>query len=129
MVDNNGVMLGITLYKISKETLFLNVLKFLLGMDVFYIERFQENDLTAVISSFFNKGNDFQLCTINSNGSGFKQLTTGGYLGFSWSPDGKIVYVNHDWGRIDETKGTLWKMAADRSYKQQLTNHRATVFQ
>lgn len=53
-----------------------------------------------------------------------KQLTTSGALDYSWSPGGKIVYLNFDYSRVDETKGTLWIMNADGSNKHQLTyNH------
>lgn len=48
-------------------------------------------------------------------------LTNGGCLSYSWSPEGKIVYLNFDYSRIDETKGTLWTMDSDGKNKCQLT--------
>jgi TolB protein len=62
-----------------------------------------------------------QLWRFDNNENEFKQLTTSGALNFSWSPDGKIVYLNFDYSRIDETKGTLWVMDADGNNKRQLT--------
>jgi len=68
-----------------------------------------------------------QLWRINVSNDRMKQLTNSGALNFSLSPYGKIVYVNHDFSRIDETKGTLWVMEADGSNKRQLTHNHFTV--
>jgi len=40
---------------------------------------------------------------------------------FSWSPDGKIVYVRFDGKTVDDQMGTLWTMNVDGSEKKQLT--------
>jgi Tol biopolymer transport system component len=57
----------------------------------------------------------FQICTINADGTGFKQLTRG--YTCDWSPDGKqIVFTD---SRAEN--GRLWVMDADGSNKKQLT--------
>ncbi|HKI87600.1 MAG TPA: hypothetical protein VKA38_01145, partial [Draconibacterium sp.] len=60
----------------------------------------------------------FQICTINTDGTGFKQLTRG--YTCDWSSDGKqIVYTDP---RVEN--GRLWIMDADGNNKKQLTfNH------
>jgi len=65
-----------------------------------------------------------QVCTINIDGSNFKQLTTSSTTGFSWGPDGRIVYVNFDYVALNQTDGTLWIMNADGSNKIQLTHNK-----
>lgn len=79
--------------------------------------------------SILDNGEGMQLFKINSDGQGLTKLTSDGCIQFSWSPDGKIVYVNFDEYRIDETKGTLWTMNADGSNKQPLTYNRFEVFE
>jgi Tol biopolymer transport system component len=81
-----------------------------------YISQSQSSDGTQ-LWRFDNKENEF------------KQLTTSGALNFSWSPGGKIVYLKFDYSRIDETKGTLWVMDADRNNKQQLTYNNFQIIQ
>jgi Tol biopolymer transport system component len=57
----------------------------------------------------------FNICTINTDGTGFKQLTRG--YTCDWSPDGKqIVYTD---SRAEN--GRLWIMDADGDNKRQLT--------
>lgn len=57
----------------------------------------------------------FQICTINTNGTGFKELTRG--YTCDWSPDGKqIVYTDSR-----SKNGRLWVMDADGSNKKQIT--------
>jgi TolB protein len=56
-------------------------------------------------------------------------LLTEGCLNFSWSPDGKIVYLNFDYSRIDEEKGTLWIMDSDGNNKRQFTYNHFKIIQ
>jgi len=74
----------------------------------------------AFISQYDN-GEGVQLCTINDDGNNFKKITGTGALNFSWSPEGKLVYLNYDYNRIDEGKGALWVMDADGTNQRQLT--------
>ena len=71
--------------------------------------------------SALNTGEGEQLFKINSDGTGLTKLTTDGCIQFSWSPQGKIVYVNYNYKDIDKTKGTLWIMDADGNNKKNLT--------
>jgi len=68
-----------------------------------------------------------QICTINIDGSNFKQLTTSGAQQFTWGPDGRMVYVDFDNVTIDQSHGVLWIMNADGSNKTQLTYNRYVV--
>lgn len=72
-------------------------------------------------------GEGVQLFLINSDGSNLRKLTNKGCFGYSWSPGGEIVYVNFDYRRIDEEKGTLWIMDSDGSNKTQLTKNTFTL--
>ncbi|HKJ40729.1 MAG TPA: hypothetical protein VKA27_01500, partial [Sunxiuqinia sp.] len=74
-------------------------------------------------------GGGMQLYIADSDGSDLKKITTSGALNYSWSPEGKIVYLNFDYSRIDETKGTLWIMNVDGSNKHQLTYNHFQIIQ
>lgn len=81
------------------------------------------NEFIYYISQSSSVGGIHLWRSSNSNRD-FKQISTATVLKFSWSPVGKIVYLNFDYSRIDETKGTLWIMNADGSDNHQLTyNH------
>ncbi len=83
-------------------------------------------DILAFISILDN-GEGIQLFKMNSDGSVLNKLTTDGCIQFSWSPNGRIVYVNFDEYRIDETKGALWIMDADGSNKKSLTYNKFQI--
>lgn len=69
-------------------------------------------------------GQGVQLYTLSKNGTDLKKITTDGTTGFSFSPDGNFVYVNFDWIRVNESKGTLWTMKANGTDKKPITyNH------
>jgi len=75
---------------------------------------------------FISQSQEFgnvELWTINLSSNEKLKLTPEGCQGFSWSPDGKLVYINYDYSRLDEKKGTLWIMNPDGSEKQQLTHN------
>lgn len=59
----------------------------------------------------------------------FIQLTNSYALNFSWSPNGKIVYLNFNLSRIDKTQGTLWIMDADGKNQRQLTHNNIQIIQ
>jgi len=65
-----------------------------------------------------NSGMKLWLVNVKSNDA---IIVTNGCISYSWSPNGEIVYLNYDYSRIDEAKGTLWVMNADGTEKQQLT--------
>ena len=71
--------------------------------------------------------NDLQLYKINSDGTGLTKITTDACYQFSWSPNGKLVYVNYDYYNIDKTKSTLWVMDTDGSNKHSLTYNNAVI--
>lgn len=64
---------------------------------------------------------DYEIYTINCDGSDLKKLVTGRYP--SWSPDGsKIAYAKFSyWGNYDEGNSQLWVMDSDGSIQWQLT--------
>jgi len=71
--------------------------------------------------------NEMQLYKIKSDGTGLTKINTDACYQFSWSPNGKIVYVNYDYSLIDKTKATLWIMDADGSSKHSITYNNAAV--
>lgn len=90
---------------------------------------YSPNGNTIAFISALSNGGGFQLHTMNSDGSNLRKLTNGGCLGYSWSPEGKIVYLNFDYSRIDETIGMLWTMDSDGSNKRQLTYNNFQIIQ
>jgi len=70
------------------------------------------------------KGDYFKLFTITPDGKNLKTISNNNIMNFAWSPDGKIVYLNFDYSRIDATKGTLWTMDEDGGNQIQLTFNR-----
>ncbi|WP_276359157.1 hypothetical protein [Daejeonella sp. H1SJ63] len=83
----------------------------------------------AFTSQSSSNGDGVQVWTISSDGTNMKQLTTDGTTGFSWSPDGRIVYVRFDYTRLDESRGVLWTMNSDGSNKKQLTYNQFKITQ
>ncbi|NQU86857.1 MAG: PD40 domain-containing protein [Mariniphaga sp.] len=80
-------------------------------------------------SSGLNPGGGIYLFTINSDGSGLKKLTSSWTSNFSWSPDGKIVYLMRVKDRIDDIQGTLWIIDANGNNNQQLTHNNFQIIQ
>ena len=121
-LDKNNTDIGdiIWLYKNMSKTKHLLISIASPNYDNRYPKYSPDGTKIAFISAL-NTGEGTHLYTINPDGSGLNRLTTSGTLNFSWSPNGKIVYLNFDYSRIDETQGTLWVMDADGSNKQQLT--------
>lgn len=61
---------------------------------------------------------------MNADGSGARQLTTGGGDQPAWSPDGKkIVYNRPAYGPYDPEKGVLWIADLETNEHRQLTQH------
>jgi TolB protein len=78
-------------------------------------------DGSKIVFSSQPYGKRPQVCVINSDGTGLRQLTTEGGISPAWSPDGrKIVYVR-DSGEYSSKHGQLWIMDANGSNKRQLT--------
>ncbi|MHC1705748.1 MAG: hypothetical protein AB9846_17740 [Tenuifilaceae bacterium] len=90
--------------------------------------KYSPNEATIAFNSSVSSGG-VQLYTINSDGSGIKKLPTDGCESFSWSPKGEIVYLNYDYYRIDENRGTLWIMDKNGNGKRQLTFNKFKVVQ
>jgi TolB protein len=67
----------------------------------------------------------FQIFITNSKESCCIQITTSGAGKFSFSPDGRIVYLNYNYQTIDHEKGTLWIMDQVGGNRKQLTFNRA----
>jgi len=76
------------------------------------------------VSYLSQKGaNGVQLYTMRQNTGLTRQLTRDGVIAYSWSPEGKIVFVRYDYSRIDGQNGTLWTMEGDGSNKVQITSN------
>jgi Tol biopolymer transport system component len=73
-----------------------------------------------------NSGMKLWLVNMDTNDS---ILAVEGCTNYSWSPNGKIVYVNYDYSRIDEEKGTLWIMDSDGANNKQLTKNIFKIIQ
>jgi TolB protein len=56
-------------------------------------------------------------------------LAVEGCTSYSWSPNGKIVYVNYDYSRIDGEKGTIWIMDSNGTNNKQLTKNIFKIIQ
>jgi hypothetical protein len=83
-----------------------------------------EGTLIAFIGNYTNTSTQFaKFFTITPNGSNLKKVSTNNIMNFSWAPDGRIVYLNFDYMRIDNEKGALWIMDADGKNQQQLTRN------
>lgn len=128
-INNKGEDIGdsIWLYDFSDKTTYF--LKFISDPNYNnkYIKYSPDGKYLTFISAL-STGEGIQLFRINADGSNLTQLTTEGCTGFSWSPDGEIVYVNFDYS-ITESKGTLWIMDSDGNNKQQLTYNSFNVIQ
>jgi Tol biopolymer transport system component len=83
--------------------------------------KYSPDGKTIGFVSALNTGEGEQLYKMNSDGTGLTKLTSDGCIQFSWSPEGKIVYVNFNSDGINKTKGTLWIMDANGNNKKQLT--------
>ncbi|MFB6340476.1 hypothetical protein ACE1ET_02080 [Saccharicrinis sp. FJH62] len=70
-----------------------------------------------------NDGNGYQLYTVNLYTHDFKQLTTDYCYNYSWSPNGKIVYINYGYYEVNETLGALWIMDKYGDNKCQITKN------
>ena len=71
--------------------------------------------------------NGVQLWTLLQKTGLTRQLTLDGVTAYSWSPDGRIVFVKYDYSRIDEQNGTLWTMEGDGSNKVQITSNKFII--
>ncbi len=80
------------------------------------------------VSYLARKGeNGVQLYTLQQNNGLTTQLTMDGVTAYSWSPDGRIVFVKYDYSRIDGQNGTLWTMEGDGSNKKQITSNTFSI--
>jgi TolB protein len=94
------------------------------------------NDIAEKVPQFSPDGSHFtyisnigmKLWLVNIE-TGFAVIVVDGCISYSWSPDNKIVYVNYNYNRIDEEKGTLWVVDSDGKNKTQLTKNILTIIQ
>jgi hypothetical protein len=129
-LDDKGNDIGDSFWLFNNDTNSTHLLKYLSLPNYVSRELKYSSDGTKIgFISALSSGGGFQLYSINSDGSEMKKITSDGCLNFSWSPNVKIIYVNFDEYRIDETKGTLWIMDADGSNKKPLTYNKFEVFQ
>lgn len=118
-INNSGVKTGDTLWRYNHLNNAKEIVAFLTT----------KSNGTSRVKPFHNKiGFMFQdtfrqLYVMDIDGKNQKQLTTSGCDGFSWSPDGRIVYVEFDYVRIAKDKGVLYTMNTDGTNKKQLTTN------
>lgn len=79
------------------------------------------------LGRFINSPGNIKLYSIEPSGENFKLVSNDPILSFSFTSDGKIVYLLFGDNRIDDEKGTLWRMDQDGSNKVQLTFNDFTV--
>jgi len=63
------------------------------------------------------------LYSIDPSGSNFHLVSNEPIKDFSFTPEGKIIYVLYDGYRLDEDLGTIWIMNDDGTNKRQLTKN------
>lgn len=81
-----------------------------------------QGSLIAFIGNYTNTQTQFlKLFSITPDGKTLKTISDINIMNFSWSPAGKIVFLNFDNIRIDTTRGTLWIMDGDGSNQIPLT--------
>jgi Tol biopolymer transport system component len=76
-----------------------------------------------------NKAGGIGLYTIDLATKATQRITSYDIPNFSWSPDGRIVFLRYDYSRIDQVQGTLWVMDADGSNQRQLTYNQFQITQ
>jgi Tol biopolymer transport system component len=120
-LSNRGEMLGDTLWTYNLPSRQKQLLKVISTpyVDNRMFQTSPDDSKIAFISDVNTRG--VLICSINIDGSNFKELTSTSTKGFTWSSDGRIVYVNFDYSTVSKISGTLWIMNADGSGKTQLT--------
>ncbi len=79
-------------------------------------------DGTTIASDHEDSQGIPQLWLMNSDGTGERQITTGGGSRPAWSPDGsEIVYVSENWRVNTPQAGRLWIVQVTSGAKRQLT--------
>jgi Tol biopolymer transport system component len=94
--------IGNSIKRITEDNIFDNTPKFSLSADTIGV-------VSGNCLRIINRENPSKIVAIE------------GVSSFSWSPDGRIVFLKFDYIRIDETRGTLWIMNADGSGQTPLT--------
>lgn len=121
-ISDNGVVLGDNIKIVDVKDISILTLTKLVSpnIDNRYLQCSPNGNYIGFISILEN-GEGIQLYRINSDGTELTKLTSDYCTQFSWSPDGRIVYVQFNYRSIGKTNGTLWTMNGDGSNKQPLT--------
>lgn len=78
--------------------------------------------IIGFIGNYTNTETQFpKLFSMTQHGESLQTISDTNIMDFSWAPDGRIVYLNYDYIRIDSINGTLWVMNKDGTNQQQLT--------
>jgi hypothetical protein len=73
------------------------------------------------MGKYNNVPGPIRLYSVSTTGKNFELVSNDPILGFSFMPDGRIVYLLFSGNRIDNEFGTFWIMNEDGSAKHQLT--------
>jgi len=83
-----------------------------------------------IVFSSTDSGRLRQLFMLNNSTGEATQLTTAGITSsFSWTNDGRIVYVQYSPTNYSKSNGTIWIMNSDGSNKKQLTRNEDLVLE
>lgn len=77
--------------------------------------------------AWLSQNGSVEIWTMDRNAKNQKKVESGSTIGFSFAPDGRIVFVRFNHTRIDGTSGTLWIMNADGGSQIPLTFNNAIV--
>jgi len=80
-----------------------------------------QKDKIFFLGRYINKSGYVKLYSIEPNGNSFQLVSNDPIMSFSFTSDGKIIYLLFGDKVIDTLKGTLWEMDQDGSNKHQLT--------
>ena len=86
-----------------------------------------QNTKIFSLGKYTNVPGHVKLYSFEPSGENIKLVTDDPIETFTFTPDGRVVYLLYDYSRIYNEKGALWIMNQDGSNKQQLTFHQFVI--